>query len=96
MLTISELQAMNPFAEGRLTHSKVGQLLPNKATYDARKLGHTSSITSHNVNNYAISKPELVTLTVWNTYFISYGQAILNTIGMQYFPRQLLFPQFHD
>ena len=43
-----------PLVVIHLNHPTVGELSLINATYAACKLGHTSSITSHNINNPAI------------------------------------------
>ena len=47
-----------PLAVRCFTHPVVGELSLNNVTWSASNFGNTSSITSHNISNPAISKSE--------------------------------------
>ena len=79
-----------PLSAISLTHPTVGKLSLSNATYADQNLGHTSSVTSHNFNNPAIYKSELIILPVWNNYSTSSGQASQNTVGMHPFPSPVM------
>ena len=78
----------NHLAAIRLTHPAVGELSLNKATYFARREGHTSSITKNSNNKLAISKSEFVIFFARYISRISSGHTKRNTVGIQ--PASLL------
>ena len=88
----SYISTNEPLSERRFIHPIVGELLQKNVIYDARNYGQTSYITSHNINNPAISKSEFVMLLLRNNSFKSSGQASQNNVGMHAFTLPIMMP----
>ena len=84
------IATIDPLAARRFTYLIVGELSLNSATWAARNLGQTSSITIHSISNPAISKSKFVMSPLWNDSFISSGQERRNTVGLHDFTSPIM------
>ena len=69
MLPLTALLPMNLSLQGVWPIQQRVSCRLKTPTYAARSFGQTSSITSHNINNPAISKSEFLMSLLWNNSF---------------------------